>query len=232
VLENQAALKIQGTFFSYRVKKQTLAQHAISTSPASKLLQAFDLRFQCMRAVAAAKFPINKPIEDPAQVERVLNSIKELAKDKGIINLDAVQQLFKQNIFLAEQIQSSYYNLIWRKSYYDGAPDNQKLINNAYAQLSNLVHSSDLPILHHRGNTVLTSEDVLALVRNIIQYASITMIQILADSTTRGLQAVSQEGFAEIIEKMLANYMTPSILAHSKENVRLLSKKVIECSVR
>ena len=50
-----AALKIQGFFTAYRLRKQQALQEAISTSPAVKLLQALDLRFQCMRAVAAAK---------------------------------------------------------------------------------------------------------------------------------------------------------------------------------
>ena len=69
--KDKAALKIQGFFASYWLKKQNLAQQAIATNPASKLLQAFDLRFQCMRAVAAAKFPISKPIEDPAILKRI-----------------------------------------------------------------------------------------------------------------------------------------------------------------
>lgn len=64
--KDKAALKIQSFFASYRLKKQNMAQVAIANSPTSKLLQAFDLRFQCMKAVAAAKYPINKPIEDAA----------------------------------------------------------------------------------------------------------------------------------------------------------------------
>ncbi len=230
MLENHAALKIQGLFASYRLNKQIAAQQAISTSPTTKLLQAFDLRFQCMRAVAAAKFPINKPIEDPAQVERVLISISEFAKEKGIINLETVEQIFRQNIFLAEKIQSSYYDLIWRKSYY-GAPDTQQLINNAYAQLRDLAQTANLPVCGHPESADLTSADVLRLARDVIQHASKTIVEILADSTSREVQVISQEEFAGVIEKMLANYMTPGVLARSKENVRLLTQQVSECSM-
>ena len=60
MLENQAALKIQGLFTSHRLKKQSGLQQTIANSPNSQLLQAIHLRFQCMRAVAAAKFPLNK----------------------------------------------------------------------------------------------------------------------------------------------------------------------------
>lgn len=178
--KDQSALKIQGAFNLFRLKTQIHLQQVISTSPERELLQAFDLRFQCMRAVAAAKFPINKPIEDPAQVERVLNSIKDFAKEKGIINLEAVEQIFRHNIFLAEKIQSSYYNLIWRKSY-SGVPDTQRLINNAYAQLWELAHTANLPVACRFERTHFTSTDVLSLARDVIQHASRSIVEILAD---------------------------------------------------
>ncbi len=230
MLENHAALKIQGLFASYRLNKQIAAQQAISTSATTKLLQAFDLRFQCMRAVAAAKFPINKPIEDPAQVERVLISISEFAREKGIINLEAVQQIFRHNIFLAEKIQSSYYDLIWRKSYY-GAPDTQQLINNAYAQLRDLAHTVNLPVSCCPESADFTSADVLGLARDVIQHASRTIVEILADSTSREVQVISQEEFTGGIEKMLGNYMTPSALLCSQEHRQLLAHSVAKCSM-
>ncbi|MFZ4076385.1 MAG: chorismate mutase, partial [Legionellaceae bacterium] len=118
--ENNAALKIQRFFGSYRLRKQEITKQAIASSAHATLLQAFDLRFQCMKAVAAAKFPINKPIEDAAQVERVITSIRKLAEDKGITNLDAIERLFYQTIVLAERIQTPYYHIIWRNSYQTG----------------------------------------------------------------------------------------------------------------
>lgn len=230
MLDNIAALKIQGFFSSYRLNKQATLQQLISESPHSQLLQALDLRFQCMKAVAAAKFPINKPLEDKEQVARVIHSVTELAREKGVTNLHAVAELFQYNIMLSTAIQSPYYNLIWRKSHH-GERDIQKLINHAYAQLRDLVISNNLPLRCPAENHFCTPADVLALARDIIQHASHTIIERLANPTDPELGAMSQRQFAEVIEKMLANYMTPSELAHSKENIDLFTQNIAACSM-
>ena len=138
MLENEAALKIQGFFIAHRFKKQTALHQVIAHSPNSQLLQAIHLRFQCMRAVAAAKFLLNKPLEDKEQVVRVISGVTKLAKETGITNLEAVAEVFQHNIMLSTMVQVPYYDLIWRKSHH-GKRDIQKLINHAYTQLQHLV---------------------------------------------------------------------------------------------
>lgn len=222
--KNEAASKIQNFFTPYRLKKQVIAQQAIVTSPASKLLQAFDLRFQCMKAVAAAKFPINKPIEDPAQVVRVMASIRKIAEEKGITNLDAIERLFHQNIVLAERIQAPYYHVIWRTTYQDGV-NTQRLINNAYKQLCYIVQISELPIIIDSEKTCFESNDVLSLAREVIQFASKMIIDALADAKQFS-SVVLQEEFFDTFEKMLAVYMTPSYLSESKENIQQMIQDI------
>lgn len=230
MLEHESALKIQGFFASYRLKKQDALQQLISTSPHSRLLQALDLRFQCMRAVAAAKFPINKPLEDREQVARVICSVTELAQQKGIRNLEAVAQFFQHTIVLSTRIQSPYYDLIWRKSHYSGR-DNQALVNNAYAQLCSLVRSFDLPIEYLQEKPCFAPTEVLGLARDIIQYASNKIIEELANPTRLELDKESQIEFVLVIEKMLANYMTTRTLADSKEAIQSLTQRVSERSM-
>lgn len=58
-----------------------------------------------MRAVAAAKFPLNKPLEDKEQIVRVINAVTKLVKEKGITNLAAVVQIFQHNIWLSTMVQ-------------------------------------------------------------------------------------------------------------------------------
>lgn len=224
MLKNKAALKIQSFFASYRLKKQDIAKQAIESSPASMLLQAFDLRFQCMRAVAAAKFPISKPIEDAEQVARVIASIRGIAEIKGIVNLDAVERLFRQNILLAERIQAPYYYTIWPRSYKTGV-DNQRLVDNAYVQLRSIVQAFNLPIVYHVEMERYTSSDVLSLAREIIQYASNTIIDVLVEPqyvSNHVLQAELSDAF----EKILAIYMTPSFLSQSNENIRQMAQEI------
>lgn len=225
--KNEAALKIQSFFGSYRLKKQVIAQQVVASSPASKLLQAFDLRFQCMRAVAAAKFPINKPIEDPAQVTRVIASIRKIAEEKGITNLDAIERLFHQNIVLAERIQAPYYYMIWRTTYQDGV-NTQRLINNAYKQLCDLVQTSDLPIIVDSEKTYFESNDILSLAREVIQFASKTIIDVLADAEQFS-SVVLQEEFSDTFEKMLSVYMSPRFLSKSKENIPIMIQDINHC---
>lgn len=225
MVEEKAALKIQRFFASYRSQKQTTVQQAISTSPASKLLRAFDLRFQCMRAVAAAKFPINKPIEDAAQVARVIASIRELAEREGIVNLDAIERLFHQSILLAERIQAPYYYVIWNKTYPSTGVDSVRLINHAYQQLCSVVRSFELSIACDPEKVDAESLDVLGLAREIIQHASKTIVEVLVDPR-QVLNEISREEFTTTFEKMLAEYMTPNSLLHSKENIQFLAQDV------
>lgn len=228
MLEEKAALQIQRFFASYLSKKQAIAQEAISTSPSSKLLCAFDLRFQCMRAVAAAKFPINKPIEDPAQVIRVIASIRDLAGKKGIANLDAIERLFHQSILLAERIQAPYYHTIWKKTYPAGI-DSRRLIDHAYKQLCTVIRSFDLPIARGDAEKIdIESADVLGLARDIIQHASKAIVGMLAEPRPL-LDEVARVEFAKDFEKMLAKYMTPKNRLRSKEDVQILAKEVQMC---
>lgn len=228
MLENEAALKIQGFFMVHRLKKQAALHEVIAHSPNSQLLQAIHLRFQCMRAVAAAKFPLSKPLEDKEQIVRVISGVTKLAKETGITNLEAVAQVFQHNIMLSTMVQVPYYDLIWRKSHH-GTRDIQKLINHAYTQLQHLVLSLSLPIDSLPEKLCYSPEEVLTLARDIIQYASKTIIEILANPTRQELHVISQAEFAAVIEEMLASYMTPTILARSKEVIHLLAQKMTEC---
>ncbi len=216
-----AALKIQGFFTSYRLKKQQALGEAISTNPAAQLLKALDLRFQCMRAVAAAKLPIAKPIEDRAQVIRVIECAQELARERGITNLEAVERLFLQNITLAENIQSPYYHLIWTKCH-DGERDLGKLVNNAYQQLCQLVLDHELSVACDHEKTIATPEEVLGLARDIIQYASRTIVDELANPDLCEYYGGAQEDLERITEQMLSNYMMPRVLSESKEGIHSL----------
>jgi len=69
------------------------------------------------------------------------------------------------------------------------------------------------------------------LARKIIQHASNTIIEILANPTIQELDKISQVEFAESLEKMLTNYMTPSVLADSNETIRLFAQNMAECHV-
>lgn len=226
-----AALKIQGFFTAYRLRKQQALREAISTSPAVQLLQALDLRFQCMRAVAAAKLPIAKPIEDRTQVMRVIERAQELARERGIVNLEAVANLFLQNITLAENIQSPYYHLIWTKCH-DGERDLSRLVNNAYHQLRELILKHELSIVCDHEKTTFTPEEVLLLARDIIQYASRTIIEALANPDLREYYGGAQEDLERVIEQMLSNYMMPSALSKSREPIHLLVENIKDCSAR
>lgn len=166
-----------------------------------------------MRAVAAAKFPINKPIEDSAQVARVIQGVQILEEEIGISNLAAVADLFRHNISLAESIQAPYYHNIWRKTDL-GTRDMQQLLNGAYVQLQQLVITHHLPISCDQEKTYFTSEEVLDLARNIIQHASRTIIKAVKNPA---ITTIAPEELAEVIEKMLANYMNPSSLMGSAE---------------
>ena len=228
--KNKAALKIQGFFASYSLKKQTALHQVIANSPHSRLLQALHLRFQCMRAVAAAKFPLNKPLEDKEQIVRVINAVTTLAEEKGISNLSAVAQIFQHSILLSTRVQVPYYDIIWRKSHY-GERDIQTLINHAYIQLHHLVLSFNLPIDCLHEKECYTPEEVLALARDIIQYASKTMIEILANPTRQELHAISQAEFGAVIEKMLANYMAPTNLAQEMTECSSMSASSLEAKL-
>lgn len=121
-----------------------------------------------------------------------------------------------------------YYDTIWRKSHY-GQRDIQKLVNHAYTQLRHLVLSFNLPVDCLHEKECYTPEEVLALARDIIQHASKTMIEILAKPTSKELHVFSQATFPAVIEKMLANYMTPTTLAQSKGTIHLLAQEMTAC---
>ncbi len=226
-----AALKIQGFFIAYRHKKKQVLHEAISISPAVQLLQALDLRFQCMRAVAVAKLPIRKPIEDKTQVVRVIKHAEELAKEKGLTNLDAIAKLFSQNVTLSENIQSPYYDLILTKCN-EGERDLRSLVNNAYYQLNNLIVKYGLNIVPNLEKSTFTPEDVLGLAREIIQFAGRKIIEALANPDLCDYYEDAQEDIGRLVEQMLSNYMTPSALSKSIKSMYLLVESFKDCSCR
>jgi chorismate mutase len=129
--ESKAAITIQNFFRHHQLAKQQVLHQAISKSPSVLLLHMMNLRFQCMRAVAAAKFPIQRPIEDKEQEARVIAVVKKLATDSGITDLESIDRLFQHSIELSKTVQRPYYGLIW-----DKAPrETQTLVNNAYTGL-------------------------------------------------------------------------------------------------
>lgn len=219
-VEPKRLLSIQSLFTQYRLKKQRDLETKISRSAYFDLLSAFDLRFRCMRSVAAAKFIIKKPIEDKAQIERVIQNITALAHEKNITHLAPIAAIFKENIVLAENIQSSYYYRIWQRSQLPGEPRNlQKLIDHAYHELTKLIVIFNLPISYDQEIHSYSSEDVLDLARHIIKHASEKIIEALSNSTHS--ENTERELF-EIIQKMLSNYMTPSALIENTETISLL----------
>jgi len=229
-MNHETTLKFQSLFTTYHLKKKMTSQQAITNSPYTQLLRALDLRFQCMRAVAAAKFPIQKPIADKEQVERVIQSVKELAEASGISDLETIADLFKHNIALAENIQSSYYHLIWTKSH-SKTRDMQQLTTNAYTQLQYIIRVYNLPIEYEQEKTAYTSTDVLALARNIIQYANLMIIKALVHPATQKLNPHAQRDFVDDLEKILSNYMTPTQLSDSDEQINLLAESIMRCSI-
>ena len=68
------------------------------------------------------------------------------------------------------------------------------------------------------------------LARDVIQHASKTIIELLAEPSNQLFDEISQKEFIAAIEKILANYMTPGVLAHSKENLSLLSESISKCT--
>lgn len=219
VSENTAALKIQHTFQAFDKAQHDKSQHAIETSVYSKLLRLFDLRFQCMRAVAAAKFVIHKPIEDLAQEARVIDAAVTLAKKSGILDLKSIEQIFRENITLAKTIQEGY-SRIWHV-----APrDTQTLINNAYRQLSQLANHARLSGLTiDRESQTFTANEVLNLARDIIAQLTRQIIGVLSnqqyDQKPSPAEA-SQLVFAT--ETILTNYLMPTALRESNRDIHLL----------
>lgn len=223
-----AALKIQGFFKTYRLKKQQVLQEVIDSSSSKQLLEALDLRFQCMRAVAAAKLPLGKPINDKAQIEKVLVHVRELANEKEIKNVEMVANLFLQNITLAENIQSPYYDVIWKCHY--GQRDFKLLVNNAYMQLRQIVSTKKLPIACNYEKTDFTSEEVLLLARDIIQHASQLIIEALGNSDLHEYYQNSQH-INSTLRQMLANYMTPSALIKCTGEIDSLAGSIKRCTL-
>jgi len=222
--EQSAALNINHFLvnrLSRRSEKQRAATYAIETNPASALLKAFDLRLQCMRAVSAAKFSAGTTIHDPTQAQKVMDDIKALAKKKGISDLralHAIEQLFCQQMTLAECVQAPYHD-IWGKSYLTAVSHQQRL-NNAYWQLRNIHRSHTLPIDVDEKNVDYTADDVLGLARKIIEYTNTQVFDVLLESGEDLFDAVMNEAFSDAFEKMLVVYMTPSASRASHQTIQ------------
>ena len=223
----QAATKIQRFFRCHQLEKQELLHQAISKSSNTLLLNMMNLRFQCMRAVAAAKFPSQKPIEDKAQEARVINAVKELAIEKDITNLEKIEHIFQHNIELSKMIQRPYYGLIWKK-----APrDTQILVNNAYIQLRNLASQAGFTqILCSQEERSFNETEVLVLARDIIQQVNQEIIEILSNQEKYKPNEITQEELEKIITVMCANYMTPSELNRSLITIQSLANELTACS--
>ncbi len=187
-----------------------------------------------MRAVAAAKLPIGKPIRDSEQVLRVIERAQKLAAEKGITNLEAVEALLLQNITLAESIQSPYYDVIWQKNSHelDGVRDYSKLVSHAYGQLRHLVTKHELSIACNHEKTVFSSGDVLGLARDIIQHATGMMIDALVNPDLCEYYGNAHEEIKEVVKQMLSNYMTPRVLAESETPIERLVVSIKGCSMR
>lgn len=221
--ESEAAITIQGFFRRHLLEKQMVLHQAISKSPNVSLLHMMNLRFQCMRAVAAAKLPLKKPIEDKEQEVRIIAGVKRLATDSGIIDLDTIDRIFQHYFELSKAIQRPYYGLIW-----DKAPrDTQTLVSNAYIQLRNLVSQAGfVHIIYCQEERPFQCAEVLVLARDIIQQVNQEIINILSNNEKHKLNEVTKEAMAEVIRIMLANYMTPNELKSGMKTIQSLASEL------
>lgn len=225
--ESEAATTIQRFFRRHQLGRQQVLHQVISKSPSSLLLNMMNLRFQCMRAVAAAKFPLKRPIEDKEQEARVIDAVKRLAADRGITDLETIDHIFQHNIELSKMIQRPYYGLIW-----DKAPrDTQTLVNNAYTQLRNLASQAGfIHIMCCQEERSFQCAEVLVLARDIIQQVNQEIIDTLSNKEKHKLNEITQEELEEVIRVMLANYMTPSEFKSSMIMIKSLASELTICS--
>jgi len=95
--------------------------------------------------------------------------------------------------------------------------------------LRGTVQTFNVPATVDNEKTCFDSNDVLSLAREVIQYASKMIIDVLAEAEQLP-NAVLEEAFSDAVEKMLAVYMTPGCLSRSKENIRLVVQDINHCS--
>ena len=221
--ESNAAITIQKFFRHHLSAKQEVLCQAISKSPSVLLLEMMKLRFQCMRAVAAAKFPLKRPIEDKEQEARVIASVKRLATDNGITDLESIDRIFQHSIELSKTVQRPYYGLIW-----DKAPrDTQTLVNNAYIQLRHLVFQAGFThIMCCQEERDFQCAEVLGLARDIIAQVNQEIIAVLSNKEKHKLNEMTQEELEDVFKTMLSNYMTPSELKNSVITMQSLASEL------
>ena len=94
--EQKAAITIQDFFDCVRLVNHYVYEATLSKSPISWLINLFDLRFACMKAVAAAKFSVVADIEDNDREKILLDKLSALAASKGIENREGIKHLFEQ----------------------------------------------------------------------------------------------------------------------------------------
>lgn len=90
-------------------REQWLGKSALWTETQANLeavIGAIDLRLQLMPLVAAAKQRENLPVQDPAQEQKVLASVREQAREAGL-DPEPVAELFRVQIGLARGIQEA-----------------------------------------------------------------------------------------------------------------------------
>ena len=215
-----SARTIQGFFRTYLSEKQKVLQQNIVANPCEQLLQLIDLRFQCMRAVAAAKFPIKKPIEDKEQEARVITAVQQLAIDNGITELEKIDSVFQHQITLSKTVQHYYYDRIWDKT----PRDARILVNNAYIQLRALAIQAGF---NQSGYSLeardFQRDEVLGLARDLIKRLNQDIVEMLSDPEKHKLNMVSQDELTVVITKILASYMTPGDLEKSTETIQSLA---------
>ena len=92
-------------------------------------------------------------------------------------------------------------------------------MDSAYAQLRSIVQTFNLPIIYCLEDVGYTSQDILSLAREAIQYASNMIINALTEPKHLPNSVVQQE-LSGAFEKILALYMTPDCLFESSENIQ------------
>ena len=220
-----SAIKIQRFFKCHQLKKQDNLQEAISKNPYALLLSMIQLRFQCMRAVAAAKFPLKRAIEDKIQEASVINTVKNLAKDRGIVNIEVIERVFEHLITLSKAVQFPYHELIWKLT----TLDERELVNNAYIQLCNLVSQARFTQINcsPKEGRDYQCMDVLILAREIIHHINQEIVSILYNIEKQEQDGAQPQELERVFNMMLTNHMTPTELKRNKITIELLAKELI-----
>ncbi len=203
----------------YRFKKNCETESVLLGNPVRRLLEVFELRFVAMRAVAAAKFITNQPIEDLEQEQKIKNMIAKLAIEKSMVDLTPVVDLFDHAMTLSKSIQYSYLR-VWDKRW-NPAREWGSLIARCYEQLWDIIDEYDVSISTLKVCQP-TASDVLILAREIIKYANVQIIEFLSRDDNLLLD-VSYEELCDAFEKLLANYMSPRVLQENEGEIAVLS---------